>query len=274
MIYREAMSSAQDEAIQILYNHFREQWINKLLQTDLSQIQGLAEEIGSKPATLKVLKRRAHLLFKQVIFDNLGTHDLIRELLDLLDKGNICIVNTRNLTSTEERALLSILPQKLLSERKRLLDKANGARLLAEKPVLLVVLEEALSVLSSSVLSRGKNIFAELTREGRKYRIGLLPVVQIPHRLDPDVASNINTNVILGLAQSRSRQSIADNAMDDMDPLIDEMKMLDIGESLISFPHKGEVPFPLPVTITYFNDLLDSTRKKITKKVRVNPHLD
>ena len=48
--------------------------------------------------------------------------------------------------------------------------------------------------------------------------------------------------------------------MDDMDPLIDEMKMLDVGEAIISFPHKGEVPFPLPVKIHHFNELVEKHR--------------
>ncbi|MHA1713553.1 MAG: ATP-binding protein [Candidatus Ranarchaeia archaeon] len=273
MIYQEAMSSAQNEAIQVLYNHYREEWLTKLITVNDEELKLLEQETSAKLPTLKVLKRRAHLLEEQAIFERGGKLDLIKNISSLLEQGNVCIVNTRNLTGTEERALLSVLTRKLLDERKRLLDKPSGSKLLAQKPVLLIVLEEALGVLGQSVLRRGSNIFAELTREGRKYKIGLLPVVQIPHRLDPDVASNINTNVILGLAQSRSRISVADNSMDDMDPLIDEMKMLDIGEALISYPHKGEVPFPLPVKITYFNDLLDEANRKRPPKKRVSPHL-
>jgi DNA helicase HerA-like ATPase len=179
-------------------------------------------------------------------------------------------VNTRNLTDVEERAVISILTSKLLEERKALLDK--DPEKLFQKPAILIVLEEALSVLSERVLRRGSNIFVELVREGRKYKVGLLCVVQIPHRLDPDVAGNINTNVILGLAQNRGRRAVADNSMDDMDPLIDEMKMLDIGEAIISYPHKGEVPFPLPVKIYHFNELVKQHRARRVSEPK--PELD
>jgi hypothetical protein len=49
--------------------------------------------------------------------------------------------------------------------------------------------------------------------------------------------------------------------MDDLSPLINEMKMLDVGEAIISYPHKGEVPFPLPVNIFYYNDLVKEYKK-------------
>ena len=256
------LSSAQIDACILMNDLIGNEWLVQLVNLDYDKInefcnvtlRGLVKDV-----TIKALLRKIRILTSRPCFVEYAGLDLITEVKRKLDQGHICIINTRNLTDLEERAVLTIVTSKLLEERKRLLDE--DPEKLLHKPVTLIVLEEALSVLSERVLRRGSNIFVDLVREGRKYKVGLLCVVQIPHRLDPDVAGNINTNVILGLAQDKGRRAVADNAMDDMDPLIDEMKMLDVGEAIISFPHKGEVPFPLPVKIHYFNDLVEKHQK-------------
>ena len=255
------LSSAQIDACILMNDLLGNEWLIELINLEYDKIKYFCDETLQglvKDITVKALLRKIRILASKPYFVEHAGLDLITEVKQKLDRGEICIINTRNLTDLEERAVLTIVTSKILGERKRLLDE--NPEMLLQKPVTLIVLEEALSVLSEKVLRRGTNIFVDLVREGRKYKIGLLCVVQIPHRLDPDVAGNINTNVILGLAQNRGRRAVADNAMDDMDPLIDEMKMLDVGEAIISFPHKGEVPFPLPVKIHHFNDLVEQHR--------------
>lgn len=267
------LTPAQVDACMSMNGLFGEEWLVELLNLKPEDVDIFCkEELKGlvKDVTLKPLIRKIRILASRPCFVERAARDLIKEIKQKLDAGHICIINTRNLTDVEERAVISILTSKLLEERKKLLD-TNPERLF-QKPSVLIVLEEALSVLSERVLRRGTNIFVELVREGRKYKVGLLCVVQIPHRLDPDVAGNINTNVILGLAQSRGRRAVAENAMDDMDPLVNEMKMLDIGEAIISYPHKGEVPFPLPVKIYHFNELVKQHRTKVTSEPR--PKLD
>jgi len=267
------LSPAQVDACSLMFGLLGEEWLVALHNLKPEEVEAFCEETLNgmvKPVTVKTLIRKVRILASRPCFVEKAARDFIKEIKEKLDAGHICIINTRNLTDVEERAVISILTSKLLEERKALLDK--DPEKLFQKPTVLIVLEEALSVLSERVLRRGSNIFVELVREGRKYKIGLLCVVQIPHRLDPDVAGNINTNVILGLAQSRGRRAVADNAMDDMDPLIDEMKMLDIGEAIISCPHKGEVPFPLPVKIHYFNELVKQHKAKRAPEPK--PQLD
>jgi hypothetical protein len=279
MIWGQNMSIAQAEACSVLYTKHKQNWLTQLIEAETVEDQKLHQALevpkGIKDSTLLVLRRRARILEETSTFIKGAPLDFVHEVLEKLDQGNVVIVNTRNLGRLEEKAVLSVVSQKILNRRKNLLDEPTGAQTLQQKPVVLIVLEEALSVLSQSVLQRGANIFSEITREGRKYKLGLLTVVQIPHRLDQDVASNINTNVILGLSQERSRRFVSDNAMDDLAPMINEMKMLDVGEAIISYPHKGEVPFPLPVSIFYYNDLVKEYKKnhKPSSSKKVNKGL-
>ncbi|MGF3573526.1 MAG: ATP-binding protein [Candidatus Bathyarchaeia archaeon] len=266
------LTSAQIDTCILAHDILGDQWLVSLSNLQYENIDDFCSTTFRglvKPVTVKALLRKVKILASRPCFIQQAAIDFITEIQSKLDAGNICIVNTRNLTDLEERAVLSVATSKLIETRKRLLDE-NPESLL-QKPITLIILEEALSVLSERVLRRGSNVFVDLVREGRKYRIGLLCVVQIPHRLDPDVAGNINTNVILGLAQDKGRRAVADSAMDDMDPLIDEMKMLDVGEAIISYPHKGEVPFPLPVIVHYFNDLV-AQHKASGEPKKPKPH--
>lgn len=175
--------------------------------------------------------------------------DLLSDVLEKLDEGSTVIINTKNISDFEEAIMMNALARRLLLERSRLPSDE-----LRRKPIVLIVLEEALSVLSQEALKKGVNIFARIVREGRKFNLGLLSVVQRPRRLDPDVASQINTYIILGTAQQSDRVALTEGAQQDLGVLINEMKRLDVGEALIAFP--AEVPFPLPVKIYYFNDCI------------------
>ncbi|RLG90458.1 MAG: hypothetical protein DRO36_06075 [Candidatus Hecatellales archaeon] len=264
------LPEAQYEAAVLLYYKYRSFWIRRLLELEQGELKSFCkEELEDlvRVNTLSALIRKVKLLASRPAFSVKEEGNLVAEVLDEIDRGCICIVNTRNLDEIEERAVLSILTGRLVNARKDLLDK-NPEELL-NKPIVLVVLEEALSVLGAKVLKKGSNIFADLTREGRKYRIGLLVVAQLPQRLDPDVAGNINTNVIMGLAQERSRRAVVENAMDDLDSLLGEIRMLDVGEAIVSYPNKSEVPFPLPVKIHHFNELVREFKAKNVKTIKV-----
>ncbi len=205
---------------------------------------------GIHSSTLMALTRKLRLLLRsRVLYSSSQApeHDLIWDALQRLDEGTIVIVNTRNISDFEEAVVMNVLARKLLHERGRL--SSNELR---RKSIVLIVLEEALSVLSQEVLKKGVNIFARVVREGRKFSIGLLSVVQRPRRLDPDIASQINTYIILGTAQKSDRAALTEGAQQDLDVLVNEMKGLDVGEALIAFP--AEVPFPLPIRVYHFNE--------------------
>ncbi len=213
---------------------------------------------GVQSSTLAALTRKLRFLLRsRVIYSSSRApeHDLISDVLEKIDEGSIVIINTKNISDFEEAIVMNVLTNKMLFERSKLSSSE-----LRRKPIVLIVLEEALSVLSQEALKKGVNIFARIVREGRKFNIGLLSVVQRPRRLDPDVASQINTYIILGTAQKSDRIALTEGAQQDLDTLINEMKRLDVGEALIAFP--AEVPFPLPVRIYHFNEYVKQVLKE------------
>ena len=72
--------------------------------------------------------------------------------------------------------------------------KASGE--LDKKPVIAILLEEAPRVLGKDVLERSQNIFSEIAREGRKFRIGLIAITQLPSLIPRQILANMNTKII------------------------------------------------------------------------------
>jgi hypothetical protein len=261
------LSEAQYEACLAYYRKGGENWIlNILSETNAIQRGEISVPTitGVRPNTLFALARKLDLVLDGVVvYRQKAENDLVKAVLEDLDKKCVVIINLQDLSDIQEKIVTNILSESLLDERRALQNRDPSE--LGRKPIVLVVLEEALSVLSQSILRKGDNVFAHIVREGRKFRVGLLPVVQIPRRLDEDVASQINTNIILGTAQQADRAFIAESAQQDLATLTNEMKMLDVGEALVSFP--AEVPFPLPVKIFHFNEYAE----KISETSSITP---
>ncbi len=259
------LTLTQYEACYTFSHLYGDDWIFRVidLAEKLRKVENSGEKrklpAGIQTSTLMALNRKLRLLLRTRVlykFSEAPEHDLISDVLEKLDRGAILIINTKNISDFEEALVMNVLARKLLQARSSLSSSE-----LQRKPIVLIVLEEALSVLSREALKKGVNIFARIVREGRKFNIGLLSVVQRPRSLDPDIASQINTYIILGTAQKSDRTALVEGAQQDLDVLINEMKMLDVGEALIAFP--SEVPFPIPVKIHYFNDYVKHVLKAV-----------
>lgn len=67
------------------------------------------------------------------------------------------------------------------------------------KPVISIVIEEAPRVLSDEVLrTSGSNIYSDIAREGRKFKIGLVAITQLTSLIPKTILANMNTKIILG----------------------------------------------------------------------------
>ena len=63
--------------------------------------------------------------------------------------------------------------------------------------VISIILEEAPRVLGKEVLEKGPNIFSTIAREGRKFRVGLIAITQLPSLIPREILANMNTKIIL-----------------------------------------------------------------------------
>ena len=112
------------------------------------------------------------------------------------------------------------------------------------------------------MIIKSGNIFETIAREGRKFKIGLIAITQLPSVIPREILANMNTKIILGTEMSSDRKSILDSASQDLSKDDRNIASLDIGEAIVSSTFTR---FAVPISIPRFEDLLP---KKDEKKVK------
>ena len=120
---------------------------------------------------------------------------------------------------------------------------------------MLITIEEAQRVIN-------EGIFAQIAREGRKFKVGLCAITQQPKLIKEEVLSQLNTFFILGLADEADRNILKSSSKQDIAHLEKEIQTLEIGEALITYPG---APFALPVKIHLYDDFISNSIKKLKK---------
>jgi len=256
-------SDPQKQALVLYYKYFGTNWIKNLL------FERKMEGVSFMEQTISVVKRRLlYLLDLEIqgenivtkgIFDlNAGTntiYDIIKELED----GKVVIVDTSSFSGAVEILVGSLITTELFNNYK--FYKMNGT--LDEKPVISVVLEEAPRVLGKDALERGSNIFSTIAREGRKFKVGLTAITQLPSLIPREILANMNTKIILGIEMKPERTAIIESASQDLSEDDRTIASLDIGEALIS---SNFSKFAIPVKIPFFEDIV---KKDLQKKENI-----
>jgi len=122
----------------------------------------------------------------------------------------VVLVDTSGLSEYEELLISIVLARKILSYAKFLYQKENFQKI---SPILIVI-EEA-----QRVLQQKENIFSQIAREGRKFKVGLCAVTQQPKLIKEEILSQFNTFCILGLADEGDRNILKSSAKQDLSKL-------------------------------------------------------
>jgi DNA helicase HerA-like ATPase len=138
---------------------------------------------------------------------------------------------------------------------------------LETKPVISIVIEEAPRVLGDEVLrSSGSNIYSDIAREGRKFKIGLIAITQLTSVIPKTILANMNTKIILGNELATERSSIIQSASQDLSTDDRNIASLDKGEAIIS---SNFTKFAVPMKIPLFEDIVKDMKASPNKKIAV-----
>lgn len=99
---------------------------------------------------------------------------------------------------------------------------------------LLIVLEEAHNYLKAGEDSISSRTVQNISKEGRKYGVGLLLVTQRPSELDETVLSQCGTLIALRMNNSKDRGHVKSAVQDELQTMIDLLPSLRTGEGIIS----------------------------------------
>jgi DNA helicase HerA-like ATPase len=121
----------------------------------------------------------------------------------------------------------------------------------ADLPYVNVVIEEAPSILNPERLRFG-SIFRDISRQGRKFGIGLTVVSQQVSAIDAGVLTQTNTELIMGLGNENERREAIRNASADLAGFERELQVMGKGQLLVTGSYND---VPLPVQVPNFDDL-------------------
>lgn len=252
-------SDAQRQCLNLYYKEFGTKWIESIiLEKEL--------RIGKvfKDDTMAVAKRRLlylldlefanSQLFCNGVFQLNSGNATISDICRQLEDGKIAIIDTSNFSGAVELLIGSLIANEIFNRYKNY--KMNGSA--QNKPVITIVLEEAPRVLGKEVLEAGPNIFSTIAREGRKFKVGLCAITQLPSLIPREILANMNTKIILGIEMKPERQAIIESASQDLSDDDRTIASLDIGEALIT---SNFAKFVTPISIPYFEDMVKRTLK-------------
>ncbi|MGD2072445.1 MAG: ATP-binding protein [Candidatus Thorarchaeota archaeon] len=278
----------------------REHWIDEILQmTD--------DPTGTPKGTLRAVQRRLRFLERSPIFVKQGT-TILDEIFYAMETGRVLVVNT-SLMSDMEQFLLTTIVTRTLSDLRRALkssgnlgdfDRQAKMRLpipfyasVATKaksfygkggtsdatevrdprhlPVIQITVEEAPSILNPELM-RGRSVFKDISRQGRKFNIGLLVVSQQVSVLDNVILSQMNTEINLRLGNEREIKACIENASVNIAGFENEFRVMSRGEALFTGSYRE---LPIPIRIPLFDDVFerDKGRYKGKKTKKEEKHI-
>lgn len=247
-------SGPQIEALSSLRYHYGGDWLRALAQTE---VPAVLDRLGSAfhEGTIAVLKRRAEHIIRQPFIHFDESVSITKNVVNDLRQGYLVLVDTSNMHEVEELLVSTVLARAVFQANKN--DYQDAAKF-KKIPPTLIVLEEAQRVLGKTETGE-VGIFAQIAREGRKFKTGLCAITQQPKLIDEELLSQFNTLFILGVADERDRTILRNSAKQDISQLGNEIQTLMAGEALITNP---EAPFAIPAKIHLYEEQLEGKRKE------------
>ena len=114
-----------------------------------------------------------------------------------------------------------------------------------ELPYVNVVVEEAPSVLNPQRMRFG-SVFRDISRQGRKFGIGLTVVSQQVSEIDDGVLTQLNTELVMALGNEAERKAAIRNGSADLSGFERELQVMGKGQVVVAASYK-DVPLPLQV---------------------------
>jgi DNA helicase HerA-like ATPase len=254
-------SDAQKQALAAYYRKYHSKWIESIIlekPLDVKFIEATTDVVRRKMMQILNINVEGETLICRGVFDKDAGQTTVKDIIDELSSGKTVVIDTSEFEGAVEILIGGIIATNTLNNHKNC-----SADELRQKPVISIVLEEAPRVLGKEALERGPNVFSTIAREGRKFKIGLTAITQLPSLIPRDILANMNTKIILGVELKPERQALIESAAQDLSSDERNIASLDIGEAIVS---SNFAKFAIPVKIPFFNDIVEASRKAPVKQ--------
>ncbi|KKL23679.1 hypothetical protein LCGC14_2422980, partial [marine sediment metagenome] len=244
-------------------------WIQDIFK---DHTQNDLKALGIDAKTIEVLRRKLGLLLNLIqeddgsltengIYSSSGYEQTTHAIINSLSNGKTVIIDTSLLEGAEEIFIASIIVEGVFKVYKKLKFQDK----LHERPVISIVIEEAPRVIGKKVLEKIDNVFGKIAREGRKFKIGLIAITQLPSIIEREILANMNTKIILGNEMGPERRALIDSAAQDLSDDYQTIGSLDKGEAIVTSTF---TKFAVPISIPLFEDFIKEGRQKQDSKTK------
>ncbi len=164
------------------------------------------------------------------VFDKKGTR-----IDEIVEKGKLSIINLRGVPPDIQELVVQRLSMALFELRKR-----------GKIPPLMLVIEEAHNYAPQQGMSSATKILRTIASEGRKFGLGLCIISQRPAKVDKNILSQCNTQIILKVTNPNDLKAIGNSVEGLTKGSLEEIQRLPVGVALVT---GGNITMPLFVEI-------------------------
>lgn len=126
--------------------------------------------------------------------------------------------------------------------------EGDSLKKISDLPAVNIIIEEAPSILNPARIRFG-SVFRDISRQGRKFGIGLTVVSQQITEIDNGILSQLNTEISMALGNEEERKAAVQTASNDIYPFKRELQVMGVGQAILSASYKS---VPLPIQIREF----------------------
>ncbi len=180
--------------------------------------------------SLSPLIAQLEYLAEMGIFAKKGTR-----IDEIISKGKITIINLRGVAPDIQELVVQRLSMALFELRKR-----------NKIPPMMLVVEEAHNYVPQQGMAASSKILRTIASEGRKFGLGLCIISQRPAKIDKNVLSQCNTQIILRVTNPNDLRAIGNSVENLTKGSLEEIQRLPIGVALVT---GGNISMPLFVEI-------------------------
>lgn len=154
---------------------------------------------------------------------------------DLVREGKASIINLKGVPPDIQELVVTRVLKKLFEGRK-----------LGKIPAMMLVVEEAHNFCPQVGQALSSGIMKTIASEGRKFGLGLCVVTQRPAKIDKNVLSQCNTQIILKVTNPNDLKAIAQSIEGLVPGMEEEIQRLPIGVAIVA---GGALSTPIQVEI-------------------------
>ena len=209
-----------------------------ILATNISEttIKALSKRVTA--ATIGSTMRKVERLNRLGIFEVDGT-----ALDEIVSGKQLTVIDLSDADERLSETIVAALSRRIFEARKSYVKDQEGK---FDIPTFMIF-EEAHNFAPRTSDDRkilSKPILRKIAREGRKFGVGLCIVSQRPSKLDSDVLSQCNTQIILKIVNPSDQEYIRQSVESVTEDIVKDLPSLSRGEAIIT-----GVAVNLPVTV-------------------------